>query len=51
MAKKVVLTLVVIFLVFYLVSQPRDAADGARTILGGIAWVFRGLVTFFQNLA
>ena len=27
MAKKVVLTLVVIFLVFYLVSQPREAAS------------------------
>ena len=51
MAKKVVLTLVVIFLVFYLVSQPRDAANGARTLLDGIAWVFSGLVTFFQNLA
>ena len=51
MAKKIVLALVVIFLVFYLVSQPREAADGARTIFGGIAWVFNGLVTFFQSLA
>jgi hypothetical protein len=51
MARKVVVTLVVIFLVFYLVSQPREAADGARTIFEGIEWVFDGLITFFQNLA
>lgn len=51
MARKIVLTLVVVFLVFYLVSQPREAADGARTIMGGIAWVFDGLITFFRNLA
>jgi Na+/H+ antiporter NhaD/arsenite permease-like protein len=51
MAKKIVLTLVVIFLVFFLVSQPREAADGARTIMGGIAWIFTGIITFFQNLA
>jgi hypothetical protein len=51
MAKKIVLTLVVIFLVFYLVSQPEAAADGAQTIMSGIAWVFDGIITFFQNLA
>jgi hypothetical protein len=51
MAKKIVLTLVVIFLVFYIVSQPAAAADGAQSILSGIAWVFNGIVTFFQNLA
>ena len=50
MAKKVGLALVVIFLLFYIVSQPAAAADGARTVLGGIAWVFNGIVTFFQNL-
>ena len=31
MAKKIVLTLVVVFLVFYIVSQPSAAADGAQT--------------------
>ena len=31
MAKKIVLTLVVIFLVFYIVSQPAAAADGAQS--------------------
>ena len=51
MAKKVVLALVVIFLVFYLVSQPRDAADGARTILNAVGSVFRAIVTFFSSLA
>lgn len=51
MAKKVVLAIVVIFLVFFIVSQPRDAAAGARDILGGVGWFFTGLVTFFQNLA
>jgi Na+/H+ antiporter NhaD/arsenite permease-like protein len=51
MAKKIVLTLVVVFLVFYIVSQPSAAADGAQTIMGGIAWVFTGIITFFQNLA
>lgn len=51
MAKKVVLALVVIFLVFFIVSQPRDAADGAQNIMAGIGWFFSGLVTFFQNLA
>jgi hypothetical protein len=51
MAKKIVLTLVVIFLVFYLVSQPREAASGARTLMEGVAWVFNGIITFFRNLA
>ena len=51
MAKKIVLTLVVIFLVFFLVSQPREAADGAREIMGGVAWVFNGIITFFRSLA
>jgi Na+/H+ antiporter NhaD/arsenite permease-like protein len=49
-AKKVALALVVIFLVFYIVSQPAAAADLVQTILGGIGWVFTGIVTFFQNL-
>ena len=51
MAKKIVLTLVVIFLVFYLVSQPREAANGARTLFSGIEYVFNGIITFFRNLA
>ena len=51
MAKKILLALVAIFLVFYLVSQPREAAGGMRTLLDGVAWVFSGLVTFFQSLA
>lgn len=51
MAKKALLTIVVIFVIFYLVSQPREAADGARTLLGGVQWVFSGIVTFFQSLA
>ena len=50
MAKKVALALVVIFLVFYIVSQPAAAADFVQTILGGIGWVFNGIVAFFQNL-
>lgn len=51
MAKKVVLTLVVIFLVFFLISQPVQAADGARTILDGVGSAFQALVTFFTRLA
>ena len=51
MARKALVTLVVIFVIFYLISQPREAADGARTILGGIQWAFSGVVTFFQSLA
>jgi Na+/H+ antiporter NhaD/arsenite permease-like protein len=51
MAKKIGLTLLAVFVVFYIVSQPSAAADAARTILGGIAWVFNGIVTFFQDLA
>ena len=51
MAKKIVLTLVVIFLVFFLVSQPREAANGAREIMSGVAWVFDGIITFFRSLA
>ncbi len=51
MAKKIVMALVVIFLVFYLVSQPREAADGARTILDAIGSLFRAIVTFFSELA
>ena len=51
MAKKIGLGLLAIFVVFYLVSQPREAADGARTILDAIGSVFRSLVTFFSELA
>jgi hypothetical protein len=51
MAKKIGLALLAIFVVFYLVSQPREAAGAARTLLDGVGWVFNGLVTFFQSLA
>ena len=44
-------TVAVRILVFYIVSQPSAAADGAQAIMGGIAWVFTGIITFFQNLA
>ena len=50
MAKKIMLALVALFVVFYLVSQPREAAGGARTLFEGVGYFFRGLVTFFQNL-
>ena len=51
MAKKVVLALVVIFLLFYLISQPRAAAGAASTVLDAIGTAFNALVTFFRALA
>jgi hypothetical protein len=49
--KRFIVFLVVGFFLFYLVSQPVAAANAVRTVVGGIAIVFRSIIIFFQALA
>jgi hypothetical protein len=51
MVKKVIIWLVVAFLVFYLMSQPVQAAKAVRGAGDGLAHAAHQLAAFFTNLA
>jgi hypothetical protein len=51
MVKKVLTWLVVAFLVFYLLSQPVEAAKAVRGVGDGLAHAASQLAAFFTNLA
>jgi Na+/proline symporter len=48
--KRIVVTLVVIFALFYLFTRPEDAADAVRSAFGAVGNGFDSLVTFFTSL-
>ena len=50
MIKKALFWLVVGFLIFYLWSAPREAAEGVKSVAGFVEDVFRSLITFFSAL-
>ena len=50
MVKKVLAWLAVAFVVFYLLSQPREAAAAVRTAGNGLATAAERLATFFSSL-
>lgn len=49
--KKAVLTLVVIFVAFYLFSRPEDSADAVRNAFEAVGTGVGSLVTFFTSLS
>ena len=51
LAKRVIVVLVVGFFLFYLISQPEQAAAAVRTVFGAIGIAFNAIVRFFRSLA
>jgi len=49
--KRFIVFLVVGFALFYLIAYPQGAAAAVRTVFGGLAIVFRSILTFFESLA
>ena len=49
--KRILLTLVVLFALFYLITQPVAAANAVTTVFGAIVKAFHSLVVFFGSLA
>ncbi|MEU4240192.1 hypothetical protein [Actinoplanes sp. NPDC026619] len=49
--KKAVGWIVLVLLIFYIGTNPGPAADVAQSLGDGLANMFRGIGTFFQNLA
>ncbi|HJF75415.1 MAG TPA: hypothetical protein K8V63_01525 [Brevibacterium linens] len=49
--KKAILTLVVIFVAFYLFSRPEDSAEAVRTAFAAVGTGVGSLVTFFTSLS
>jgi hypothetical protein len=49
--KRFIVFLVVGFFLFYLVSQPVNAANAVQAVIRGLALVFRSILIFFQTLA
>jgi hypothetical protein len=49
-AKKIFQVAVVVLLLFYLVTQPVEAAEGARTLLGWLKEGAVAIITFLESL-
>jgi preprotein translocase subunit YajC len=49
-AKKLVVALVVIFVLFFVISQPQQSADLVKNILGMLQSGAESLVTFLRSL-
>lgn len=48
--KRIVVTLAVVFALFYLFTRPEDSADAVRSAFGAVGSGFDSLVTFFTSL-
>ncbi len=51
MVKKALFWLIVGFVIFYIATQPREAAGLVRVILGMIVELFSAIMVFFTALA
>ncbi len=49
--KRVLVTIVVVFALFYLFTRPESAADAVKTAGGAVGNAFDSIVTFFNTLA
>jgi hypothetical protein len=49
--RKVLFVLVVLFAVFYLVTQPESSANAVRGVFGALAKAVTSIVKFFTSLA
>ena len=50
-AKRVIVFLVVAFFLFYLISQPEQAAAAVSTVFAAVGIAFNSIVRFFRSLA
>jgi hypothetical protein len=48
--KKVVGAIVVIFVLFWIISAPRAAANFVLEILAGLEYIAQSIITFLRNL-
>jgi hypothetical protein len=48
--KRIALTLVVVFALFYLFTRPADAADAVRSAIGAVKGGFDSVIVFFTSL-
>lgn len=48
--RKVLLGLVIAFVVYYLVSEPVNAADAVRGAVSAVGGAFESIVAFFSRL-
>lgn len=49
--KRIVVTIVVIFALFYLFTKPESAAEAVKTAGGAVGSAFDSIVTFFNALS
>lgn len=49
--KRIVVTIVVIFALFYLFTRPESAAQAVKTAGAAVGTAFDSVVTFFNTLA
>jgi YbbR domain-containing protein len=49
--KRIIAFLLVAFFLFYLISQPENAAAAVQTVFDALAAAFRAIVRFFTTLA
>jgi hypothetical protein len=51
LAKRVIVFLVVAFFLFYLISQPEQAAAVVSTVFAALGVAFNSIIRFFRSLA
>jgi hypothetical protein len=49
--KKILLFMFAIFAIFYLVTQPENAAAAVRRVFDAVAMAFSSIIVFFSSLA
>ena len=49
--KRIIIFLIVGFALFYLIAQPKAAADAVQALFSALARVFRSVIVFFQSLS
>lgn len=48
--KRILVTIVIIFALFYLFTRPESAAEAVKTAGGAVGTAFGSIVTFFNTL-
>lgn len=51
LVRRILLWLAILFVGFYLITRPEEAADAVRTVFIALAGAFRAIITFFTSLA
>lgn len=48
--RKVLVVILIIFVIFFVIQSPADAADITHSLSHGVVHIFDGLSTFLRNL-